>query len=160
MSHLPLDFLSSCNKHAVSQTLCDACQIGKHTKLPSSKSHSHASSPFDFIHCDLWTSPILSCSGYTYYLVILDEFLHFCWVFPLRAKSDTCDTLLCFFIFVANQFHTTIWCLQCDNGGEFLTTNLRTYLSSHGVALLLSCPYKSPQNGRADHMIYNTNDVV
>jgi hypothetical protein len=90
--------------------LSDACQLGKHTKLPFPTSHSHALSPFDLIHCDLWTFPVISCSGYKFYLVIVDYFSHFTWVFPLRAKSDTCDTLLRFFSFVTTQFNTTIRC--------------------------------------------------
>jgi histone deacetylase 1/2 len=77
LSHLPLEFLSNCNKDSTSQTLCDACQLGKHTRLPFSIYHSRANSPFNIIHCDLWTSPIVSCSGYKYYLVILDDFSHF-----------------------------------------------------------------------------------
>jgi len=32
---------------------------------------------FDLIHCDLWTSPVDGVSGYKYYLVILDDCLHF-----------------------------------------------------------------------------------
>jgi hypothetical protein len=77
LAHLPLEFLSQCNKHAPTPSLCDACQLGKHTRLPFSQSHSRASSPFDLIHCDLWTSPIISYSGYKYYLVVLDDFSHF-----------------------------------------------------------------------------------
>ena len=29
---------------------------------------------FDLVHCDLWTSPVLSMSGYKYYLVVVDDF--------------------------------------------------------------------------------------
>jgi hypothetical protein len=42
MPHLPLEFLSSCNKLAASKTLCDAYQLVKHTKLHFATSHSHA----------------------------------------------------------------------------------------------------------------------
>jgi hypothetical protein len=52
-----------------------------------------AAQPFDLVHCDLWTSPVLSLSGYKYYLVILDDFCHFLWTSPLRLKSDTFTTL-------------------------------------------------------------------
>jgi hypothetical protein len=45
------------------------------------------------IHCDLWTSPVPNVSGFKYYLVILDDFSHFVWTFPLRLKSDTFPTL-------------------------------------------------------------------
>jgi hypothetical protein len=80
--------------------LCHACQLGRHTRLPFTTS-SRAEQAFDLIHCDLWTSPVLSLSGYKYYLVILDDFSHFLWIFPLRLKSDTFTTLTHFFACVS-----------------------------------------------------------
>jgi hypothetical protein len=82
----------SCTK-TIAEHLCQACQLGRHVRLPFSSS-SHA---FDLIHCDVWTSPLLSISSYKYYLVIIDDFSHYSWTFPLRAKSDTFPTLLHFF---------------------------------------------------------------
>jgi hypothetical protein len=49
------------------------------------------------IHCDLWTSPIVSVSGYKYHLVILDDCSHYIWTFPLRKKSETFSALSNFF---------------------------------------------------------------
>jgi histone deacetylase 1/2 len=60
MQHVPLDFLSTCTPNKNTTPLCDACQLGKHTKLPFSLSHSRTTKPFDLIHCDLWTSPVIS----------------------------------------------------------------------------------------------------
>ena len=40
--------------------LCHACQLGRHVRLPFVSSSSHAAHAFDLVHCDLWTSPILS----------------------------------------------------------------------------------------------------
>jgi hypothetical protein len=74
-------------------SLCHACQLGHHTRPPFYTSSSHANKPFDLIHCDLWTSHVLSASGYKYYLVVLDDFSHYLWTFPLRLKSDTFTTL-------------------------------------------------------------------
>jgi hypothetical protein len=65
-----------------SERLCHACQFGCHSHIPFSTSTSRAAQPFDLLHCDLWTSPILSLSGYKYYLVILDDFSHFLWTSP------------------------------------------------------------------------------
>jgi hypothetical protein len=42
--------------------LCHACQLGRHTRLPFTT--SRAKQVFDLFHCDLWTSPALSLSGY------------------------------------------------------------------------------------------------
>jgi hypothetical protein len=50
--------------------------------------------------------------------------------------------------------------MQCDNGGEFLTNNLRDFFAHHGIAFRLSCPHTTPQNGKAEHLICTTNDVI
>ena len=95
----------SCNKRG-SDSLCHACQLGHHVRLPFHASSSRASRPFELIHCDLWTSPITSVSGHKYYLVVLDDFSHYLWTFPLRLKSDTFSTLSDFFCLCAH----TVWC--------------------------------------------------
>ncbi|GJT56319.1 ribonuclease H-like domain-containing protein [Tanacetum coccineum] len=56
----------SCNKEKPS-VLCHTCQLGKHVRLPFVSSDTVVNSYFDIIHSDLWTSPILSLSGYKYY---------------------------------------------------------------------------------------------
>jgi hypothetical protein len=81
--------------------LCHVCQLGRHTRLPFTTSSSRAEQAFDLVHCDLWTSHVLCLSGYKYYLVILDDFSHFLWTFPLRLKSDTFTTLKHFFAWVS-----------------------------------------------------------
>jgi hypothetical protein len=121
----------------------------KITRLPFTTS-SRAEQAFDLVHCDLWTSPVLSLSGYKYYLVILDDFSHFLWTFPLRLKSDTFTTITHFFAWVSTQFHRPVRALQCDNGREFDNHASHSFFLTHGVQLHLSCPYTSAQNGRAE----------
>jgi hypothetical protein len=82
-------------------SLCHACQLDRHVRLPFPNSSTQALRPFYLVHCDLWTSPVLSVSGYKYYLVILDECTHYSETFPLRQKSDTFPTLSHFFAFVS-----------------------------------------------------------
>ena len=140
--------------------LCHACQLGRHVRLPFSSSSSHATHAFDLVHCDLWTSPITSMSGYKYYLVVLDDFSHYVWTFPLRAKSETFPTLRHFFAWVSTQFGLTIKAVQCDNGREFDNSTSRDFFLSHGMQLRMSCPYTSSQNGKAERMIRTTNDTI
>jgi hypothetical protein len=75
MTKLSSTLDSSCNREHF-EGLCHACQLGRHTRLPFTTSSSWAEQAFDLVHCDLWT-PLLSLSGYKYYLVILDDFSHF-----------------------------------------------------------------------------------
>jgi hypothetical protein len=140
--------------------LCHACQLGRHVWLPFPSSSTRALQPFDLVHCDLWTSPVQSVSGYKYYLVILDDCTHYSWTFPLRQKSDTFPTLSHFFAFVSTQFGRTIRSVQCDNGREFDNSSPHTFFLSHSVQLQMSCPYTSPQNGKVERMICTTNDVM
>jgi hypothetical protein len=114
-------------------SLCHACQLGRHVRLPFPSSSTRAIQPFDLIHCDLWTSPISSVSSYKYYLVILDDCTHYSWAFPLRQKCDTFPTLSHFFAYVSTQFGHTIQSVQCDNGHEFDNYYTRTFFLSHGV---------------------------
>jgi hypothetical protein len=140
--------------------LCHACQLGRHVRLPFLTSSSRATSIFDLIHCDVWTSPVISISGYKYYLLILDDFSHYLWTFPIRQKSDTFPTLSHFFAWVSTQFGRTIRSIQCVNDREFYNNASRDFFLSRGIHLRMSCPYTSPQNGRAERMIRTANDVT
>jgi hypothetical protein len=99
LSSLSRSFFIQCTgkKH----DFCHACQLGKHTRLPFCSSSHRAEHPFDLIHLDLWTSPVVSVSGSKYYLVILDDFTYYLWTFPLKLKSDTFTTLSNFFAYVS-----------------------------------------------------------
>jgi hypothetical protein len=83
MSVLQKFSLIKCNK-ARRLSVCHACQLGKHVHLPFSSSTSVSRDKFELIHCDLWTSPIISNFGFRYYLVIVDDYSHFYWSFPLH----------------------------------------------------------------------------
>jgi hypothetical protein len=63
-----------------------------------------AEKPFDLVHLDLWISPIVSVSGYKYYLVILDDCTHYLWMFPLKLTSDTFIILSNFFAYEKQSY--------------------------------------------------------
>jgi hypothetical protein len=126
-----------CNKG--SHTLCHSCQLGKHVQLPFSSSSSHNTSVFELIHCDVWTSPVASVSGCCYYLVILDDYSHFCWTFPMVHKSKVAGHIISFFAYARTQFSLLIKNVQADNGTDFVNkTHLFFDGSGHSPSSLLS----------------------
>ncbi|KAJ9565369.1 hypothetical protein OSB04_001335 [Centaurea solstitialis] len=141
-------------------TLCHACQLGKHCRLPFSLSTTKTSRVFELIHSDLWTSPVISLSGFKYYVLFLDDFSHFLWVFPLRAKSEVFDVFKTFRAYVLNQFKTDIQLFQCDNGHEFNNQPFLDFFKTHGIKMRFSCPYTSPQNGKAERTIRTINNTL
>lgn len=73
----------SCNKKPLSFS-CLPYQLGKQIKLPFVTSNSQVSKPAELIHSDVWTFLSASMSGIKYYVLFLDDFSHFVWVYPLR----------------------------------------------------------------------------
>jgi hypothetical protein len=65
-----------------------------------------------------------------------------------------------FFAYVSNQFGKKIKAIQCDNGREFDSSSTQIFLLSNGTQLRISCPYTSPQNGKAKHIIRSINNVI
>lgn len=116
--------------------------------------------PFELLHCDLWTSPVLSMSGYKYYPVVVDDFTHYMWTFPLRAKSEVHRIFVLFQKYVSTHFSSPIKFIQCDNGTKFTNNQNRDLFLAHGIVLRFSCPYTSPQNGNAERALRTTNDVI
>jgi hypothetical protein len=99
LGHPSVDTMSNASSIIYSRRthdLCHTCQLGHHTCMPFVSSASRADNNFDLIHCDLWTSPIVSISGYKYYLIILDDRSYFVWTFSLCVKYDTFPTLSIF----------------------------------------------------------------
>ncbi|GJT66884.1 ribonuclease H-like domain-containing protein [Tanacetum coccineum] len=132
--------------------LCHACQLGKHVRLPFINSSTVISSCFDIIHSDVWTSPILSLSGFKYYVLFLDHYSQFVWVYPLVNKSDVMSKFVLFRNYVRTQFKCEIKSFQCDHGGEFDNRRLHTLFAQNGIQFRFSCPQTSQQNGKSERM--------
>ncbi|KAI3730926.1 hypothetical protein L1987_62107 [Smallanthus sonchifolius] len=70
-----------------SHIICQSCVFGKGVKLPFYDSLNKTSLPFDIIHSDLWTSPVLSSGGHRYYILFLDDYTNFLWTYPISNKN-------------------------------------------------------------------------
>lgn len=140
--------------------VCNSCQLSNSKRLPFHASNTFTFAPFDIIHCDLWTSPITSKTGYKYYMVLIDNFSHFVWVYPLKYKSDTFPTFVKFHRLIETQFHRKIKTFQCDLGGEFDNLAFKAFADQHGLLFRFACPQTSSQNGRAERMIRRLNDII
>lgn len=87
---------------------CNACQLGKHLKLPFYQSNSKVIKPFELIHSYVWSSPVPSLSGIRYYVLFLDDYSHYLWVYPLRRKNEVFSKFLHFSNLVKTQFDSNI----------------------------------------------------
>jgi hypothetical protein len=103
--------LSSCisvrNKHV--QHHCQHCLKGKMHRLPFTHSQFQSTQPLELVHSDVWGSaPVNSCNGYRYYLLFVDDFSRFSWLFLLKSKSEVLNTFKHFKATVENQLSKQI----------------------------------------------------
>lgn len=127
---------------------CTDCFINKSHKLPFSNSTITSSRPLEYLFSDVWSSPLLSLDNYKYYLIIIDHFTRYTWLYPLKQKSQVQDTFIAFKSLVENHFQTKIGNLYTYNGGEFIA--LQSYLSTHGISHFTSPPHTPEHNGIAE----------
>jgi transposase InsO family protein len=128
---------------------CDFCQLGKSKQLPFTTSTRSTTFVLDLIHTDLWTSPVPSISGCKYYIIFVDDFTRYTWLYPLHFKSDAYHCFVKFKMLVENQFSCKIKQLQSDGGGEYTSNLFLSFLSNNGIQHRKSCPHTSQQNGLA-----------
>ena len=148
--------LASCNPSVTLQinkiAPCIICPLAKSHSLPYSLSSSHASHPLALIHTDLWgPAPSTSITGARYFLIFIDDYSRHTWIYFLSTKDQALHSFITFRKMVENQLHTTIKCIQSDNGGEFLA--FKPYLEGHGILHQFSCPHTPQQNGRVERKI-------
>ena len=131
------------------QYVCDACSLAKSHKLPFSQSTYKSTHPLALIHSNVWElAPITSHFGYSYYVIFVDDYSKYTWLFPMKKKSDV-FSIFCDFHFKAEfQFSTKLQALQLEWGGECQA--LTTYLKNHGIIHRLSCPYTPDHNGTSE----------
>jgi hypothetical protein len=148
LHHVLNTFQFHCNKSATHS--CHSCKVGKHVRLPFQSSDHRTFFSFQIVHSDVWTSPIYSTSGYKYYVVLLDDYTHYVWTFPIRQKSEVLPIIRSFFSYVQTQFGLCFsspdrqWqrvrlhrhaCLSCSSGD--------------GVSALLPLYLPTEREGRA-----------
>jgi hypothetical protein len=104
--------------------------------------------PLELLHMDLF-GPIayISIGGSKYYLVIVDDYSRFTWVFFLQEKSQTQKILKGFFRRARNKFGLRIKKIRSDNGTEFKNSQIEGFFEEEGIKHEFSSPYMPQQNG-------------
>ena len=106
------------------------------------------SQPLQIIFSDVWTSPIVSHDGYKYYVIFVDHFTKYIWLYPLKRKSDVQQVFKQFKVIVEKFFNKTIVSFYTDNGGEYIA--LKSFLSDNGISHLTSPPHTPEHNGYSE----------
>ena len=117
-------------------------------KFPFPKHVMSSTFPLQLVHNDVWGPALVtSVLGYRFYVIFVDDFTRFTWLFLLKHKFEVFTVFLHFKALVKNQFGSTIKTLRTDGGGEYTSNHFKSFCLENGIQHQLSCPYSPQQNG-------------
>ena len=99
---------------------CTSYQLGKQPALPFNNSESISNSIFELIHFDVWgSSPVASISGSRCFVVFIDDYSRYSWIFPMKSRSEILPIYSNFAKMVETQFSKRIKTFRSNNALEY-----------------------------------------
>ena len=95
----------------------------------------------DLIQFDVWgPSLINSIGGSRYFVVFIDDYSRYSWVFLMCSRDELLNIYRNFANMVKTQFSKTIKVFRSDNARELTQHAFEHILFSHGTVHQFSCP--------------------
>ncbi|CAI7814529.1 unnamed protein product [Closterium sp. NIES-54] len=138
---------------------CPPCVEGRQRAAPHS-SFPPTTAPLQTLHIDVWGLAHVSGQGRErYFLLVVDDYMRYTTVFPLRSKGEVPHVLIPWIrevrLQLRKRFHEDLLVLHLhfERGGELSSDLLRDFCRGEGILqsfLLLASPQK---NGIAERCI-------
>ncbi|MCO5572507.1 hypothetical protein L7F22_026262 [Adiantum nelumboides] len=132
--------------------VCEGCVLGKMHKFAFSQDGSvRATRKLQLVHSDVcgpMRTPSLGNS--LYFVTFIDDFSRFCWVYPLKAKSDVFAIFQHYVSMVENETGCKVQTLRTNRGGEYMSGAFKDFLGKKGIKHQCTMPYTPQQNGVAE----------
>jgi len=85
-------------------------------------------------------------------ITFLDDYSSYCRVAFLHKKSDAAEAIKAVFWLWPNTISHSVKRLYTDNGGEYMTLELQSFLCEQGIIHETSTPHVHQQNGQAEQL--------
>lgn len=133
--------------------ICEPCNFGKMSRLPLSKQKNkdHINRVLQVVHSDVWgPARVPGNLNEKYFVTFIDAFTHYCVLYLISHKSDVYDCFIKYTKASHARHNFKISQLYCDNGGEYISNEMKSFCNNNGIELHYNAPYTSPQNGIAE----------
>ena len=140
---------------------CIPCIKGKSTKpsaKPSDLTRTHEI--LERIYCDLIGPMETEWLGKKYVLTIIDDFSRYCIAIPIRAKSDTTETLRQAIKEIQLATGRKVKAIHADWGGEFKNGTLNMWCKSKGIIQKETVAYHSETNASIERLNRTLQDIA
>ncbi|GJZ20846.1 zinc finger, CCHC-type containing protein [Tanacetum coccineum] len=144
--------------------LCSGCVVAKQTRKSfPNEAQWRASKPLELLHADLCglITP-QSIGGNRYFLLIVDDWCRYMWVYFLRSKDEALAKFKIFKAQVEMETEHKVKALRTDRGGEFNSHAFVKFCQEEGIQRQTTAPYTPQQNGFAEavrHAVYLLNSL-
>lgn len=136
--------------------LCEACINGKQSRLPfnQAKDKTYIKRPLFIVHSDV-CGPITppTIDNKNYFVLFVDQYTHYCVVYLITYKSDVFSAFKDFVAKSEAKFNLKLVNLYSDNGGEYLSTEMKSYCVEKGISYHLTVPRTPQLNGVSERMV-------
>ena len=158
---------------------CSGCVYGKSTRAQIPKQGgTRTKKVLDRVYTDVCGPfQVQSLGGSRYFLSFVDDHSRYCWVYPIKKKSDVLDTLKWLTMVEKQYSHsieellvdrpvqekdgaTNVKVIHSDNGGEYVSRAMKEFLESRGIRHRCTAPENPHQNGVAERMNRTLMELV
>lgn len=94
---------------------------------------------------------VISYDGYKYYVIFVDHFTCYIWLYNLKQKSDVHYIFILFKAFVEKHFKFSIFTLYKDNREEYISW--KSFVAINGISHLTIPPNTLEHNGLSNIII-------
>ncbi|MDV3180574.1 MAG: hypothetical protein Q8829_02745, partial [Candidatus Phytoplasma australasiaticum] len=115
LSHV-LSSQNLCASHSTKTLSCNACFCNKSHKLPFGTNSLVSTAPLQLVYTDVWGPCELSVDKFRYYVIFVDHFSKYTWLYPMHKKSDVSILFPKFKSLVEKYFQLPLISLYSDNG--------------------------------------------
>ncbi|CAI7767442.1 unnamed protein product [Closterium sp. NIES-54] len=139
---------------------CVPCVEGRQRAAPHSSEFPPTEALLHTLHMDVWGPARVRGQGHErYFLLVVDDYLRYTTVFPLRRKDEVTEVLIDWIRVARLQLRERfgsdfpVLRLHCDRGGEFSSDLLRAFCRAEGIRQTFTLPASPQQNGIAERRI-------
>ena len=145
----------------VSSFKCDFYELAKSHRASFPLTLNKSPIPFMIIHSDVWgPSKFATLDGSCWFVTFVDDCNRMTGVCLMKSKSEVNLLFQNFHKMVCSQYNAQVQVLHIDNGGEYLSFELKRYSEAHGTIHQATCFDTPQQNGVAERKNRHLLEVV
>ncbi|CAI7847415.1 unnamed protein product [Closterium sp. NIES-54] len=146
---------------------CVPCVEGRQRAAPHSSEFPPIEAPMQTLHMDVWGPARVHGQGRErYFLLVVDDYLRYTTVFPLRSKGEVTEVLINWIHGACRQLSESfgsdlpVLRLHSDRGGEFSSDLPRSFCRAEGIRQTFTLPAPLQRNRIAERRIGMVMDVA